>query len=488
MAFAPPRAAPRRNTFAHALASFLLAWMCPFIGARGSFAQNSSVSQAATKQKDAQAAAARGDWPEAATLYADAVKLAPRDAKLRIQLGSALAKAQRYTDAISNYQEALKLSPHNSAAEVGLAQACRSVNNFDEARRILERAVREHPHDAAPLAVLGDTELEMQTYDIAIKHFLAALTLDAGNTDTRNRLASAYRSKGDAASALAQIAKVLARDPQNALAYYLGGEIEADHNDDAAALRDAEKVLELQPQNRPGRILLAKVLVRAPADADPDTITARCQCAADTLEPLRGEGQESETLFLLSRAYQCAGESDKAKEALDAFEAASQRDRAAAEGEKQAMHLVQEANERAMKNDLRGALDLLQQALEKNPNDGTAYSQLAKLYYSTGDVGRASEAIAKALSLDPYQPDFHYVQGKILEKQGKLEEALSEFGQTAVLNPKESDAYYEMGGIYERLRDRPRALAAYKRAVELSPDDPDYRRALAALNGNSASR
>jgi Flp pilus assembly protein TadD len=170
-----------------------------------------------------------------------------------------------------------------------------------------------------------------------------------------------------------------------------------------------------------------------------------------------------------------------------AFEAASQSDRSARENEAQSKHLVQQANDAALKNDRAGALDLLQQALAKNPKDGTAYSLLAKIYYSSGQIDRASDAITKALEVQPNHPDVLYVQGKILQRQGKQDEALAAFVHTTLVNPKEADAFFEMGAIYQQRNDRVRAMAAYKRAVDLSPDDPDYRRALASVSNASSS-
>ncbi|MGB0034069.1 MAG: tetratricopeptide repeat protein [Candidatus Acidiferrales bacterium] len=430
----------------------------------------------------------RGNWLQAVAGYEKAVQLAPRNPIFRAELGVALIKSGRPADAIAVYQEALRISPRNVSAEVGLAQAYRGVHNHDQARRTLERAIREHPKAAAPLAVLGDLEIELQTYDAAIGHLRAALALDPSNTDARDRLASSYRSKGDSESALAQIENVLARDPQNALAFYLRAEIYSDRNQDDRALPDAQKVVELQPQNPRGRILLGKILVRTPEGAPAAEVTDRCSRAVEILKPLVGaQANDSETLFLLSRAYRCAGNSEEAQKTLAAFEAASQGDRSAKENEAQARHLVQEANERALKNDLPGALDLLHQALGKFPNFGAAYSQLAKLYYSAGDVEKASEAISHALELEPFQPDFLYVQGKVFERQGKFDEALASFERTALVNPMESDAYFEIGILYEKRNDRARALAAYKKALELSPDDDDYRRALTALAARKSS-
>jgi len=399
------------------------------------------------------------------------------------------AKAGRLTEAISVYQQALRVSPRDAAAEVGLAQAYRGVHNYEEARHILERAARRHPKDARPLAVLGDLDLEMQTYDAAIRDLTAALALDPSAIDTRDRLALAYKSKGDATSALVQLAKVVTQQPGDALAHYLRAQIYSDRNEDERALGEAEKAVELQPQNPRARIVLGKVLLRAAEKASAAEAAERCTRAADVLQPaVEAQPDDSEALFLLSRACRCAGRTDQAEKALAQFERASQNDRATQENEKQAMHLVQEANNRAQANDLHGALDLLQQALGKDPQSGAAYSQLAKLYYSAGDIEKASEAIAQALARGPFQPDFLYVRGKILEKQGKPAEALAAFEQATLVNPKESDAYFEMGVIYQQLGDRAHALAAYKKAVELAPGDPDYRKALADLSGGAPSR
>jgi tetratricopeptide (TPR) repeat protein len=399
------------------------------------------------------------------------------------------AAAGDWAAAIASYDEALRISPRSVATEIGLAQAYRGVHNYDEAKRVLERARAEHPQSEKPLAALGDLEIELQTYDAAIAHLRGALLIAPSDVESRNRLAVAYQAKGDSEKALEQVAKVLARDPKSALAYYTRAKIYSDRNEDAAALPDATKVVELQPHNPRGRLLLGKILLRVPQGESPEQTKERCKRAIATLEPLlQMSAEDSETLFLLSRAYECAGASEQAQKMLTAFEASSKNDRETKENQTQAKHLVQQANELALKNDFAGSLDLLQQAIAKDATDGAAYSQLAKLYYSAGDIEKASEAISQALERDAYQPDFLYVQGKISEKQGKLEEALGAFQRTTIVNPKESDAFFEMGVIYEQRGDREHALAAYKKAAALSPEDPDYQRALAALSGGSARR
>jgi len=431
----------------------------------------------------AQDALAHGHWAEAAAAYEKAVALAPRNANLRVALGVVLGKSGRFTDAIASYESALEISPRDLAAEIALAQAYRSVHNNAAAQSLLERSAREHPKLAAPLAELGDLDIELQTYDAAIKHLSTAVALDPAKNETRDRLAVAYKSKGDSADALAQLSKSLARDPNDALAHFLRAQIDDDHNQDDRALPEAEKVLALEPQNLAGRATLGKILLRVSESAGSMAATQGiCSHAADVLKPVAdARPDDSETLFILARAYRCAGRTDDADKTLAAFEAASKTLRASKENQNQALHLVRDANERAIQNDFAGALNLLQQALDKYPDYDAAYSQLAKLYYSAGDIEKAGDAIARAIQLSPYQPDFLYVQGKVFEKQGRLEDALSDFQRAVLVDPKESDAYFEIGAIYERKNDPDRARAAYEKAIELSPGDPDYRRALASL-------
>jgi tetratricopeptide (TPR) repeat protein len=431
----------------------------------------------------------------AASRVCSAQSAAPGQASILMEQARAAAVAGRFVDAIADYGETLRIAPRNVDAAIGLAQAYRAVHNLDAAKLTLEQARREHPKSAAPLAMLGDLDLELQTYDAAIAHLTAALALAPANLDARNRLAVAYKAKGgaaDKADALEQLAKVLRRDPQNALALYTRAEIYADENRDGLALPDAEKVVELQPENSRGRELLGKILVRAPARAAPEEIARRCGRAVLALEPLvnaagTSASADSETLFLLSRAYRCAGQDERGAAALQEFEKASQNDRTTKENQTQAKHLVQQADELAMKNDFAGSFAVLQQSIAMDATYPGAYSQLAKLYYSAGDIAKASEAIGQALARAPYHPEYLYVQGRILEKQGKLDDALGAFQRTVLVNPKESDAYFEMGAIYQQRGERSEARAAYLKAVEISPEDPDYKRALAGLSGGTGA-
>jgi tetratricopeptide (TPR) repeat protein len=392
-----------------------------------------------------------------------------KEVRAALQSAQSLAKQERWPAAIELYRRALALSPRNEAAELGLSDAYRGVHNYEEARSVLRLARRRHPKSAAILAALGSLEIEAESFDAAIAALRSAVELAPNDVKLRNLLGTAYLSKGDSAAALAQFEKVLAQDPANQLAHYSRAKIFADLDQNEEALADAEQVVSARPKYLPGRALLARILVRL----------KQCTRAAEVLRPAANPpALDTQSLFLLGNAYECAGQSALAASAHDEFATASQADRKQAEDEAQSKHLVEQANDLARQNNFPGALALLNQALEKNPKNGFAYSQQAKIYFSTRKPGEARQSIQRALAIQPHQPDFLYVSGVIAAQDGKQEEALAAFEKVTQINPKEADAYYEIGRIWLQRKDRAKALAAFRKASELDPGDADYKRAV----------
>jgi tetratricopeptide (TPR) repeat protein len=394
---------------------------------------------------------------------------ASKEARVALESAQSLARQERWPEAIELYRRALALSPRNDAAEIELADAYRGVHNYEEARSILQRARRQHPRSLAVLTALGSLEMDAESFEAAIEVLRSAVVLAPDNIKARGLLGTAYLSKGDSAAALVQFEKVLVLDPTNQLAHYSRAQILADMDQNEKAQADAEKVVAARPDYLPGRALLAKILVRL----------KQCARAADVLRPATNSFTlDAQALFLLGNAYDCAGQTELAAKTRDEFAAASQADRKHAEDETQSKHLVEQANELARQNKFPEALALLEQVLEKNPRNGFAYSQRAKICFSMKQIDSAREAIAQALAIQPYQPDFLYVAGVIAAQEGKQEQALAAFERVTQINPKEADAFFEIGKIRLQKGDREGARAAFRKASELDPSDADYKRAM----------
>jgi tetratricopeptide (TPR) repeat protein len=388
------------------------------------------------------------------------------------QQGSAALAAKEFPEAIQAYQQLLKLDPASEQVAIGLSLAYQGVYNHDEARRVLQRTSVSHPHSAASLIELGRIDIQLLHYDQAIGELQEAARRDPTSAAAHLDLGIAYQSKGESEKARAQFDEAIKHDPHSALAYYFRGISYADADDNERAYTDAQKSHNLDPAAVPAKVLLAKVATRL----------HKCDQAVELLRPLaEAEDVEIGNIYLLSRAYQCANQPDLARQTQDEFEQRSRQAESDRTRKMDADHLAEQAEEVAQKNQLAPALALLNQALEKDPQNGPAHAELAKIEFSRGDIAKAHDEIDIALKSSPYNPDYLYVLGKVLAKQGDSKSALDAFQKTVLVDPNESDAYYEMALIHSEHGERAQAIEEMKMAVKLSPDDVDYKNALDQL-------
>jgi len=381
-----------------------------------------------------------------------------------------LLRNRQFPAAMETYQKVLKADPHSEKAALGLAAGYFGVYNYDQTRQVLRAAAAAHPASAAALVELGKLDIHLLHYDDAIVELKRAVQRNAGAAAAHEQLGVAYQAKGDEEKALAQLNEANRLAPASASTLYFRGSLYADRNDNQSAYQDAKEAHRLEP-NTQSRELLAKVAMHV----------SKCDEAIEVLRPLaESEEVNPEDLYLLSRAYKCAGQTQRAQELQDDYEKRSQKVQDAKTRKMHADHLATGAGDLARKNQLAPALDLLNQALAEDPENRPALALLAKIDFSRGDLAKAQDEITTALRGDPYNPDYLFVRGKVLESTDPPR-ALEDFRQTVLVNPRESDAYYEMGELYLKMGDRTRAAQALRKAVQLSPDDADYKKALADL-------
>jgi tetratricopeptide (TPR) repeat protein len=394
----------------------------------------------------------------------------PGGVTIELQDAAILLRTRQYPAAIEAYEKILRAHPRIEKAEMGLAAAYDGVYNYDQMRLVLQQAAAHHPTSPAALVELGKLDIHLLHYDDAIVEMKRAVRRAPASAEAHEQLGVAYQAKGDEDKALAHFNEAIRLAPGSASAHYFRGSLFADRNDNDRAYQDAKDAYHLQPDSQT-QVLLAKTALHA----------NRCDESIALLQPLAdSEKAEPADLYLLSRSYKCAGQTDRAQQLQDEYEKHSQRVQDLKTHKMHADHLATDAGELARKNQLNSALDLLNRALSEDPENGPSLAQLAKIDFSRGEVPKAHEEINNALRGDPYNPDYLYVLGRVLETSDPSA-ALAAFQRTVLVNPKESDAYYEMGAIYLKMGDRKHAIEALEKAVQLSPDDPDYRKALADL-------
>lgn len=154
----------------------------------------------------------------------------------------------------------------------------------------------------------------------------------------------------------------------------------------------------------------------------------------------------------------------------------------------------------------RIAIDLFQQALQRDPNNADLYHNLGETFRQLGETGTAIPYFERALALRPehleayrsaadaaieaaeradregrgiHAGELQRLAAKYLMKLGaheyqrRLESAEATFREAVALDPESADAFYSLGTLLQEKSRPSEATAMLRRAVALNPKDTE---------------
>ena len=116
-----------------------------------------------------------------------------------------------------------------------------------------------------------------------------------------------------------------------------------------------------------------------------------------------------------------------------------------------------------------GAIEFLNEYLEKNPYCEVAWHQLGKQYCETKELKKALAAFDFAIISDDTFVGAYIEKGKVLEKLGRYNDAIENYSITLELEDPTSYALLHIGKCFEKLGDKANALHYYKKTVNEDP-------------------
>ncbi|MDD5557004.1 MAG: tetratricopeptide repeat protein [bacterium] len=120
----------------------------------------------------------------------------------------------------------------------------------------------------------------------------------------------------------------------------------------------------------------------------------------------------------------------------------------------------------------RDSAALWERVLMRDPSNADAYNNLGIARAEAGDLRGAEEVLAQALRLRPDFPSARNNLATVYRMTGRHDEALEELGRAAGLARDvvyAASAHVNMGLVYEAKGDYERALQAYEQAARLNP-------------------
>ena len=205
-----------------------------------------------------------GENQMATQLFQTATALNPSSSPSFRNLGLALFAQDNRPLAIEALEKSVQLDRHNIDALINIGQIHSYSGNYDKARRYLEQAHKEDKTQSQPLEELAEVSLKQKHYRDAVKQAREALALHPNHSSIKalHTLANAYRFLSNPGQAVKHALKLVRLQPE--VSDYrvelvkslltLGG-----MND---GLQQAEKAIDLDPQNAGAHSCLSLVLSR----------------------------------------------------------------------------------------------------------------------------------------------------------------------------------------------------------------------------------
>ncbi len=199
-----------------------------------------------------------GSVAEAEQLFRGLIIAHPEDAGARAGLGSALLASDRPAEAKTEFESALARAPESFEALYGLARIAVGNGDLPGAEPLLLRAIAVR-NDWEAQRLLAMVYAGMERMEKAVEHLLAWQKLQPNDAEPHRALAQVYRQMGRMQDAIREQKTVVTlvrglADDWNDL-----GVMEAQAGDKAAARRDLEHALQLEPGNKAAQANLRRL-------------------------------------------------------------------------------------------------------------------------------------------------------------------------------------------------------------------------------------
>ena len=387
--------------------------------AHAALEQPGSASTSSAYYEDARALVDRGELKAAVIQLKNALGKDPDHLAARLLLGEVYTKLGFALAAVDAFETAAALGADDSLVVVPLFRAHLLSRNYKKILADIDINARPRSIRADLLIIRGHARLELGNYADAEKDFGEAAALSPRDAAPLVGEALVHFNRGEPEDAEAVIEQAIEREPDDASAWFVRGEIKRARTINAGAIEDYTHALAINPRHYKARLARAALGIdsRNFEDAKSDL---------DFLEELYGDDPQvtyfNALILLQEGKWQGAGE------ALDTALAFAES-QAANRGTENPQNTLLAGVVRLLKGDQEQAYRLLSDHVDLVPDDPAGRMVLGRVLIMMDEPARALNVLAPVRRFTPQSPELYALMGVAHMRLGDYAEATDHLDQ-----------------------------------------------------------
>jgi Tfp pilus assembly protein PilF len=385
-----------------------------------------------------------GRKSEAAAAYEEALKYAPNDPDLLLELGIYKLNAGQKEEALQLLEHCVRILPNDADAQFYLAQAYHLNGRDEPALRAIRRSLKIEPDNAAVWQKYGELLCITGDCKAGLPWLLKARNADATLPLIEYDIALANYKLEDLAAAAPNAVRAAEAQPTNSAALELLADIETKLANWQEAKYAFERLLALKPNDVDSLLGLGQSELELKNYA---TAVEKLQLVL-RLDPTRLLAH-----FYLSRAYAGMGKTKEAEHEATLHHLMMEQLTfgRSTESDQREYPIRDETYQLLAQHREQEALGLYQQRFRGTPATvADAYVFVGRVYLHGGNDGDALRCFRHALEIQPTVRGAHTYQGMLALRLGDLQTAENEFTTELKNDPSYQLAIAELGEIRYR--------------------------------------